>query len=58
VCGVSKVKDDFMYECVKAKFTQHDDIRRTLLDTADALIVEHTAHGNTQSLAACIGFAM
>ena len=42
---VSKVKDDLMYECVMAKFSQHDNIRRTLLNTEDALLVEHTSNG-------------
>lgn len=38
-----KVKDDYMYKCVLAKFSQHVSIRRTLLDTGDALLVEHTS---------------
>ncbi|ELR25746.1 GTP cyclohydrolase II, putative [Acanthamoeba castellanii str. Neff] len=39
-----QVKDDLMYECVMAKFSQHDNIRRTLLNTEDALLVEHTSN--------------
>jgi ribA/ribD-fused uncharacterized protein len=37
-----EVKDDVMREAVLAKFTQHNKIRRTLLNTGDALLVEHT----------------
>ena len=36
------VKDALMREAVLAKFTQHDDLRATLLATGDALLVEHT----------------
>jgi ribA/ribD-fused uncharacterized protein len=36
------VKDSIMYEAVLAKFTQHADLRNTLLRTGDANIVEHT----------------
>jgi predicted NAD-dependent protein-ADP-ribosyltransferase YbiA (DUF1768 family) len=50
---VSKVKDDLMYECVMAKFSQHDNIRRTLLNTEDALLVEHTSNG-ARPLLACL----
>ena len=38
------VKDDVMREAVRAKFTQHDDLKATLLQTGDALLVEHTAN--------------
>ena len=37
------VKDDVMREAVRAKFTQHADLRELLLATDDARIVEHTA---------------
>jgi ribA/ribD-fused uncharacterized protein len=37
------VRDDLMREVVRAKFTQHEDLRRVLLSTGDAVIVEHTA---------------
>jgi ribA/ribD-fused uncharacterized protein len=37
------VRDDLMREVVRAKFTQHADLRRVLLSTGDAVIVEHTA---------------
>src|SRR5262249_40025401 len=36
------VKDDVMREAVRAKFTQHPELRETLLGTGDATIVEHT----------------
>jgi ribA/ribD-fused uncharacterized protein len=31
-----------MREAVRAKFTQHEDLRKILLGTQDALLVEHT----------------
>jgi len=39
-----QVKLDIMRKAVRAKFTQHDDIRRVLLDTGYAIIVEHRAN--------------
>jgi ribA/ribD-fused uncharacterized protein len=36
------VKDDVMRKAVRAKFTQHDDLRQILLGTGDATLVEHT----------------
>jgi len=39
-----EVKLDIMRKAVRAKFTQHDDIRRVLLDTDNATIVEHTTN--------------
>jgi N-glycosidase YbiA len=36
------IKDDVMRVAVRAKFTQHPEIRKALLDTADATLVEHT----------------
>lgn len=38
-----RVKDAIMLEAVHAKFTQHADLRRVLLETGDAEIVEHRA---------------
>jgi N-glycosidase YbiA len=38
------VKDQVMLEAVRAKFTQHDDLKAILLGTGDALLVEHTAN--------------
>ena len=37
-----RVKDAVMREAVLAKFTQHADLRATLLATGDAVLVEHT----------------
>lgn len=37
------VKDQVMLEAVRAKFTQHEDLKVTLLNTGEALLVEHTA---------------
>ena len=39
-----EVKDDIMREALRAKFTQHKDLRNILLETGDALLVEHTAN--------------
>jgi len=36
------VKDDVMRTALRAKFTQHDHLKKLLLDTGDALLVEHT----------------
>jgi N-glycosidase YbiA len=36
------VKDSIMHGAVLAKFTQHADLRETLLGTGNATIVEHT----------------
>src|SRR5689334_1353422 len=38
------VKDDIMHEVLKAKFTQHLELRALLLATGDAEIVEHTVN--------------
>jgi N-glycosidase YbiA len=40
------VKDAVMFEAVCAKFTQHEELRTTLLATGDARLVEHTAKDN------------
>jgi ribA/ribD-fused uncharacterized protein len=37
-----RVKDDIMREAVRAKFSQHPNLREILLATGDARIVEHT----------------
>lgn len=39
-----RVKDDVMRQALKAKFTQHADLRELLLSTGDAHLVEHTAN--------------
>ncbi len=38
------VKDNIMREVVYAKFTQHDQLKKTLLETGDAKLIEHTAN--------------
>jgi ribA/ribD-fused uncharacterized protein len=40
------VKDQIMLDAVRAKFTQHEDIQKVLLDTGDAKLVEHTTNDN------------
>jgi ribA/ribD-fused uncharacterized protein len=35
-------KDDVMREAVRAKFSQHDELRALLLSTGDEALVEHT----------------
>ena len=39
-----QVKEEIMYRAVLAKFTQHDDLREILLDTGDAILIEHTGN--------------
>jgi N-glycosidase YbiA len=36
------VKDQIMMDALRAKFTQHEDLKATLLGTGDAKLVEHT----------------
>jgi N-glycosidase YbiA len=38
------VKEYIMREALRAKFTQHEDLREMLLNTGDAMLVEHTAN--------------
>ncbi|MSU78625.1 MAG: NADAR family protein [Gemmataceae bacterium] len=38
------VKDNVMRQAVLAKITQHEDLRKLLLETGDAVLVEHTAN--------------
>lgn len=40
------VKDDIMREALRAKFTQNKDLKKILLETGDARLVEHTANDN------------
>lgn len=42
--SVKFVKDMVMWRALVAKFTQHDDLKKLLLSTDDALIVEHTVN--------------
>jgi len=37
-----RVKDNIMYEAVKAKFTQHEELKELLLSTQTANLIEHT----------------
>lgn len=37
-----KIKDNVMYEALKAKFTQHKELRELLLSTNDKILIEHT----------------
>jgi hypothetical protein len=39
-----QVKETFMHNCCYAKFTQHDECKKTLLGTGDSKLVEHTAY--------------
>lgn len=39
-----QVKDQVMYDAVVAKFTQHDILKTILLETGDAIIIEHTSN--------------
>jgi N-glycosidase YbiA len=36
------IKDAVMYRALQAKFGQHPDLAAQLLDTADAMLIEHT----------------
>ncbi len=40
------VKDDIMREALRAKFMPNEDLKKILLETGDALLVEHTANDN------------
>lgn len=37
-----KVKDQVMKDVLVAKFTQHDELKQTLLSTGNRTLVEHT----------------
>ncbi len=39
-----EVKDDIMREALRAKFTQHKELKKILLETGAAQLVEHTAN--------------
>ena len=38
------VKEHVMLEALRAKFTQHEELRATLLGTGDAVLIEHTTN--------------
>jgi hypothetical protein len=40
------VKDNVMYEAVKAKFTQHEELKTLLLSTENSTLIEHTINDN------------
>jgi hypothetical protein len=40
------IREEVMYRAVKAKFTQHLHLKQMLLDTGDAILVEHTDNDN------------
>jgi len=37
-----QIKDDVMRKAIMAKFSQHDKLRKLLLSTEDAIIIEHS----------------
>lgn len=39
-------KDNVMYEALKAKFTQHLDLKELLLETEGKILIEHTENDN------------
>ena len=39
-----RVKEQVMLEALRAKFTQHEELKAVLLGTGDAVLVEHTAN--------------
>jgi len=39
-------KDNVMYDALKAKFTQHQELQKLLLDTENNLLIEHTELDN------------
>lgn len=36
------IKDNVMYDALNAKFTQHEDLKKLLLETDDKILIEHT----------------
>lgn len=40
------VKDQVMLDAVRAKFTQHEELRATLLSTGESELIEHTKNDN------------
>ena len=38
----TECKDDVMMKVLRAKFTQHEDLRQLLLDTGDAILMENS----------------
>jgi len=44
------VKDQIMLEALRAKFSQNADVKKILLETGEATIVEHTANDSYWSV--------
>jgi hypothetical protein len=40
-------KVSVMRDAVRARFSQHEDLKRLLLDTGDAKLIEHTPHDDS-----------
>ncbi len=40
----NKIKDNIMYDALKAKFTQYPELKELLLQTGDQKIIEHTVN--------------
>jgi ribA/ribD-fused uncharacterized protein len=38
------IKDDVMRQALKAKFTQHDELKNLLINTGEAKLIEHTSN--------------
>lgn len=36
------MKDNVMYDALKAKFTQYQELRKLLIETGDKILIEHT----------------
>ena len=43
VSNWNEIKEEVMLEALKAKFSQHPSLRKNLLNTGDAIIIEHTS---------------
>lgn len=49
-----EVKDDIMYQVVKAKFTQNELLKKKLISTKDAMLIEgNTWHDNYWGVCLC-----
>lgn len=38
----NNIRDNVMYDALKAKFTQHEELKKLLLETGDKILIEHT----------------
>lgn len=41
-----EAKDMVMYDALYAKFTQHENLKKLLLETGNAILIEHTVNDN------------